>query len=152
MIEFKKELLTDEGLAVHCTHRWQAVELLNWAGSNGKTWNSEKPYYDNGYNTNFDEHGKLTWYDIAAGTYGKVGGLGAEDYKLISYEDALVTNDTQSTDVELEGRVKELERKIQEFYNSYNSLGCTKEEMLEMYRDYFLVTEEITKTVVKGVK
>lgn len=84
-MEFKKEILTNENLVVHCPEKWQAKKLLDWTHRNGKKWVTGVSYIDK---NNWNEEKADTCYCIACGQYQNKEYYKAEGYKILSFEEA----------------------------------------------------------------
>lgn len=90
-MQFKKEILTDKNIVVHCPEKWQAIELLRWADANGKTWITGGSYIgDYAWRDTQEE----SCYNIAVGMSCDRTWYEDHNYKVLSYEEALAKSDT----------------------------------------------------------
>ena len=98
-MEFKKEILTDNRIYVHCDTIQKAHNLLEWAHKNGKRWSTGSSYvhYSTGYTDDrWGMYEENTMYCVADGTFEEFG-LSDESCIELKYEDVIINNSNKET-------------------------------------------------------
>jgi CMP-N-acetylneuraminic acid synthetase len=86
-MQFKKEILTDFNIVVHCNTEEKAKKLLEWADSEGVVWANGESFINN---TRWEFHKEMSYYRLSRGTMGDIDHFRLSYAEtIISYEDAI---------------------------------------------------------------
>lgn len=83
IVEFDYDKIMRDGVAIHCSTKEQAKNLLTWADSKGLKWRDKDSYLET---TCWSVHKELTTYDLFCGTFTYIA---CKDKMVLSYEEVL---------------------------------------------------------------